>query len=424
MTTATQPGSGLAGFAGASGPGGQFASPIGQDRLVRKEVALGVIREIVPPQQHIGLSIAPFLEVETDDVIFEYAQGLTDGLSPARAEDAESELSQKDDTFLSEGRASLLDWAIKDHYTSSDVNRYREWLTIQQQLRDTHLLPLTAGSATEGWLQKLARDTARRKRKLDNRIEWMIMSALSTGQIAYNDGKIKFTVDYGRPSVTQGATANQAIVPGATLTSADGGSITFAADDWIATNGLGDPIGEILKLQNWAYDTYGVHLTRAIAGRKFLQNLWNSNKFTARTGLITASGSTPVDPKYVIDGWSPSVAQQLIENATGVNFVEYDSVYRTRAVGSNTVTNNRFLPANRIIFLPSEDDIAQFDDTDIGFAKVLTSPHPAGNWTAGFYEWEKEYGVDPWGYDIGSGIKAFPVFLHMDKTFTYDVTLP
>jgi len=27
--------------------------------------------------------------------------------------------------------------------------------------------------------------------------------------------------------------------------------------------------------------------------------------------------------------------------------------------------------------------------------------------------------MDPWGHDFGTGIKAFPVFLHMDKTFVY-----
>lgn len=100
---------------------------ISQDRLVRKEVALGTIREIAPPSQHIGLAqVAPFLNVESDDVIFDYAKGLTDGMAPARAEDAESELAQKDTTFVGIGRASILDWAIKDHYVASDVTRYRE----------------------------------------------------------------------------------------------------------------------------------------------------------------------------------------------------------------------------------------------------------------------------------------------------------
>lgn len=399
------------------GPSHHASGLIPQDRLVRKEVALGVIREIVPPQDHIGLNtIAPLMPVATDDVIFQYAQGITDGLSPARAEDAESETYQRDDTFLSEGRASVIDWAIKDRYTASDVSRYREWLDIQQRMRDTGNMPLLATSATEGWQQRLARDAQRRRRRLDNRLEWLIMTALSTGSIAYNDGKIKFTVDYGRP-------AAQMLTPGSSVTSTDGGTLTMGASGWLKTDGTGDPISDILNLQNWAYDTYGVRLTRAIASRKTLSGLWASSKFIARTGLITQSGSTAVDPKYVIDGWSPQAAQQIIENATMVKFQEYDSVYRTRTIGSSTAVNNRFLPQNRIIFLPDEGDIAQFDDTDIGFAKTLTSPHPAGNWQSGFYEWEKDHGMDPWGYDVGTGIKAFPVFLHMDLTFAYDLDL-
>ena len=81
--------SGLAG-GGAPAPS-HHAGTIPQDRLIRKEVALGVIREIIPPETHIGLAtIAPLLSVPTDDVIFQYAQGITDGLSPARAEDAEA----------------------------------------------------------------------------------------------------------------------------------------------------------------------------------------------------------------------------------------------------------------------------------------------------------------------------------------------
>jgi hypothetical protein len=415
-------GGALAGPASQGGGGpASFASPIGQDRLIRKEVALGVIREIVPPVNHIGLGLAPLMEVPVDDVIFQYAQGLTDGLSPARAEDAESELSQKDDTFLSEGRASVIDWAIKDHYAASDVNRYREWLLIQQTMRDQNVLPLTVTTGVDGWNEKMARDTVRRRRKLDNRMEWLIVNqALSTGQINYNDGKIKFTVDYGRPATQSG------LVAGSTLVDPTGqgvANITLNAADM--TNASGDPIGDLLNIQNWMYDVYGVRLNRAIASRRFLSLLWNSTKFQARTGLVAAGSplSSPIDPKYLIEGWSPMAAQVIIENATGIQFIEYDSVYRTRPVGSNTITNNRFLPQNQVILLPDEGDIAEFDDTQIGFAKTLTSPHPAGNWTAGYYEWEKDYGVDPWGYDIGTGIKAFPVFLHMDKTLTYTSTL-
>lgn len=399
----------------------QFATPIPQDRLVRKEVSLGAIREIIPPTEHIGLKlIAPFMEVATDDVVFQYILGASDGLAPARAQDAESELSQYDDLFGTEGRASVMDWAIKDHYSTSDVSSYREWLMIQQQLRDTQNFPLTVASAIDGFETKLARDAQRRMRKLNNRLETLIVGALQTGAIAYNDGRVKFNVDFGRP-------ATQNVAPGSTLPALNQASaFTLNSSGWLKNDGTGDPINDIVGIQNWFYDAYGVRMGRAIASRKILTGLAKSAKFTTRTGLVVGGSpvSSPIDPNYLIDGWGPNAAQDIIQQATGVQFIEYDSIYRTRTPGSTSTTNVRFLPQNMVIFLPSEEDIAQFDDTGIGFAKTLTSPHPAGGWTSGFYEWERDCGVDPWGYDAGTGIKAFPVFLHMECTasYTLDVT--
>src|SRR6478735_12461024 len=124
-----------------------MAPPLPQDRLVRKEVSLGAIREFQPPQNHIGTELlAPYRDVESDDVIFEYTRGLTAGLAPARAEDAESELAQKDES-VGYGRAAIIDWALKDHWDPSDVSRYREGLTAQGLGAS---LPLTAGRMVEG----------------------------------------------------------------------------------------------------------------------------------------------------------------------------------------------------------------------------------------------------------------------------------
>lgn len=385
--------------------------PLAQDRLVRKEVALGVVREIVPPTQHIGLSLCPWLEVESDDVIFDYAKGLVDGLSPARAEDAESELAQKDDTYVGQGRARIIDWALKDRYSASDVTRYREFLAMAEAVRDSNVFPLTIGNMLEDWAKKLARDLARRRRKLDNRIELMIMSSLNTGGMTYNDGKVKYTVDYSRP-------ANQSTngTDNTNLAAAIGAPA--AAAFW--TNVVADPIKNIQGVQQYMYDTYGVRMTRGVASRRILNSILTSDRFAARTGLVVASGGTTIDPKYLLDGWGPVAAQQVVEQATGLKFIEYDAVYRTRPIGSNTVTNNRFFPDDQICFLPDEADVAEFDDTEIGFGRMLTAPHPEGNWQASFYEWERET-VDPWGYDVGNGIKAFPVFGHMELTVTMKV---
>ena len=96
-----------------------------QNRLVRKEVSLGNIREYEPPQEHIGLQFAPWKEVASDDVVFNYTKGRTADLAPGRAEDAEAELAGKDH-FHGYGRASINDWSLKHHYDASDVTRYRD----------------------------------------------------------------------------------------------------------------------------------------------------------------------------------------------------------------------------------------------------------------------------------------------------------
>lgn len=367
---------------------------VSQDRLVRKEVALGQVREIPPPTSHVGLrEIAPFLGVQSDDVIFSYVVPDTDGLAPARAEDAESEMAQKDDTFGT-GRASLIDWAIKDHYDPSDVSRYREFLRMSQALSGQSF-PLTIGSMTEDFEAKLARDTARRRRKLDNRFEWMIWQALENGTIAYNDGTIVFSVAFGRP----GGQTN-AVPPGGL---------------WSLTTS--DPIADLLTAQQTMMDTYSVRITRGYMSSKVARNIMNSTKFTARSGLAPGTG---IDPRYLIDGWGPAAALAVVERATGITFSIYDAVYRTRALGATTTVNNRFFSDTKVLLLPDPADMGELSDMEIGFGKTLTSPHPEGEWTPGFYEWEKG-DVDPWGIDRGTGCKAFPVFPHLDLSFTYTV---
>lgn len=362
---------------------------LAQDRLVRKEVALGVVREFEQPQDHIGLSLlAPYQDVQSDDVIFDYTRGLTAGLAPARAEDAESEMAGKDES-VGTGRAALIDWALKDHYDPSDVSRFREGLIIGG-LAGAEAFPLTIRAMTEEWQAKVARDTRRRRRMLDNRMEWLITTALQTGGITYNDGKIIFSVDFGRP-------ANQT------------DEAPASSHLWDTTSA--DPIGDLLAVKALMKDTYGVNVDRALVSSRIMRYLRTSDKFT--NSLI---GSNPL---YTVAGWGDAAAAELVQRQADINFIVYDSVYRTRSLGSNTVVNNKFLSDDRVYLLPSQADIDSLDDL-VGFAKTLTSPHPEGDWTPGHYEWERST-VDPWGHDIGTGIKAFPVFPHLDKTYTIKV---
>lgn len=378
------------------------------DRLVRKETSLGAIREKPVPSEHIGLAqVAPFLDVETDDVIFEYIKGgLQEGLAPARAEDAEAELAQKDELLYGQGRAALIDWSLKDRYSASDVTRYREDLFLQQNAQGvlSQLNYNFTGRTVADFQARIARHDTLRRRKLDNRIEWLIMTAMETGTLSYNDGKIKFTVNYGRPA------GQQAQAPA-------GGLWGTAASD---------PIGDVLAMNQVMLDTYGIKLTRGIISTRILNNIWKSDKFLAALGLPVLGGtpSVPLNPNYLgLAGYSPAGALAVMEAATGVTFTVYDSFWRTRPIGGTTFTRNRFTSDYRAIFYPGEGELGEIDDTEIGFAKTLTSPHPEGNWSSGFYEWEDET-RDPWMHVRGSGIKAFPVFPYMEYTYTMNVLAP
>jgi hypothetical protein len=395
--------------ANGGGGSGQFANNWPLDRLVRKEVALGSIREKQPPSDHIGLSIVPFLDVATDDVIFDYIKGgLQEGLAPARAEDAEAELSQKDDLAYGQGRASVIDWSLKDKYTASDVSRYRDALLIAQKMEGvtSDLNQNFVGRTVDDFQKRMARDDVRRRRYLDNRIEWLIWQALGTNQISYNDGKIKFTVTYGRPANQE----RQAPLNG----------------PWdVGTNSDFDPIGDILDLNEKHYDKYGVYLKTAYTSKKILNGMYKSSKF--REAMLFASGanstaSSGFDPNYIGTGLGVDFAVNLVERQTGITFKAYDTVYRTRPIGSSTFTNVRYHADDQILFLPDEADLGEIDDTELGFGKVLTSPHPEGNWSSGYYEWETE-SKDPWLHTRGTGIKAFPVLPYMQYTYTMKVTV-
>lgn len=393
----------------------KHASPIGQDRLIRKEISLGMIREQEPPQNHIGLTLAPFKDVPTDDVIFDYVKGMTSSLAPARAEDAEAELALADEMAHGQGRASVIDWSLKNTYSASDVKNFRDLRDMYLQMQENASLPLTVQSALSDWGTKLARDTARRKVALDNRIELMILSAIHSGGIAYNDGKIKFTVDFGRPNAQKASHADNNLAQYVTAGKIDWSGVTH------------DPIGFFKAVQEWFFEKYGVRLTRVLTSRKVLNAIFNSEKWSQRAGLgfaVTSTGDgVAPDLNYLVNGWGRDAAILAVEQATEIKFIEYDSVYRTRALGSQTVVNNRFMPQDRMVFLPDEADLTDVDDTEIGFGKTLTSPHAEGEWTTGFYEWEKE-NRDPWTHDAGTGIKAFPVFPFMEYTYAVDVVLP
>lgn len=388
----------------AAGEDLTFSGPLSQSRLIRQETALGTIRELVPADELIGIrDFAPYKNINTDDFVLQLANGEGQALmAPARADDAEAELFQTDDFVPGEFRGRTIDWAIKSRYSTSDVNTFRDAVKTAEQVRSGQL-PLFVSNIRDGFDERLRRDTVKRRDMLDRRMNWLIMQSVVEGAVAYNDGKIKFNLNWGRPADQH----RQAPVSGV----------------YNATTH--DVINDIKAVKKFMRTRYGVEISRAYCSQDYLDTFWTSDKFTQ----IAAPGNVNIeqsDMPYLLSGWGPDSAVQIVQQATGVTFIPHDAIYRTRPIGSTEFTAHRWFPRDEVLFMPDQADIRAMDDSElgVGFGATLTSPHPAGNWTSGFYEWEKDYGVDPWGYAVGNGIKALPVFAHMELTYTQKLTLP
>lgn len=351
-------------------------------RLVNKDVMLGLLRELEPPQKHIGNSILPMQNVESDDVIWDAVKGLTVGLAPARAADAESELQQSDEV-VGTGKASIIDWAIKDRWNASDVQRFREITAFA----GADSIPRTVESITADFQAKMARKALKRRRQLDNRIEWLAWQAVQD-LLSYNDNKVKFSVSYGIPS------DQKVVIPAVT---------------WDLTTA--DPIGNTLAWRELVRNRTGVELTRAVTSRKVLFSVMNNTKFAQ-----LFSGQNPF---YMLStDFGIAQATDKLAAATDMSWTVYDASYRTRPFGSTTITNTRFTNDKDVFLFPDPGDLEAYSggDNGLGLGNILSSPHPEGNWQSGFYEWEKER-TDPWGVDQGTGIKAFPVLYAPEVLF-------
>jgi hypothetical protein len=344
-------------------------------RLVQKDVMLGVLREMEPPQEHIGERFLPMQEVANDDVIWDAVKGMTSGLAPARAMDAEAEIAVRDEV-IGTGKASIIDWSVKDRWNASDVARYRE----VTEFAGADALPRSVQAITADWQAKMARATLKRRRQLDNRLEWLRWRAIQDN-LSYNDGKVSFATTYGIPS------DQKAVVP----------SVTWN------NYSTSDPIGNLMAWKELVRNRTGVELREAVVSRKVL--------YAAMLNANFAQLWAGANPFYQLNNsFGLQQATERLQQATDINFTVFDASYRTRAFGSTTITNTRFTDERDIYLFPGSDEITSYSggNNGLGLGNVLTSPHPEGNWASGFYEWEQER-RDPWGLDQGSGIKAFPV---------------
>lgn len=309
--------------------------------------------------QKIGLEFLPFYDSPTEEITWDIITA-KNPLASFRAVDGEAEIVGRQG--FQRAYADVASIARKERFNVSDLRKIRE----------AGMLPIVDGSTSlvaqmgAAAKKKIREALQRCKDAVDNRIEWLQVSAL-LGKIDSPSGsKIKFSVDYG---VTGGQTG---IVP-----------TNLWSDTTNAT-----PLKDIQDWQELVLTNTGILLDTIIMSRKALNYIKDNAK------LQTIFQYT--NPLQSID-----MAKTIVQDNTGLKIRIYDSTYTNEA--GTTVT--RFLAENKIIMLPSTDILPE------GVGKTARVAHPLSGYTQGYYSWTEEK-KDPYGIEGGVGLDCFPMITH------------
>lgn len=162
-----------------------------------------------------------------------------------------------------------------------------------------------------------------------------------------------------------------------------------------------------LDIQTWFADLYWTP-RYAIASRKTINNLSRNAKLLTQA-FVPFTG---VAPTLV----SASQVSDLLRTRWGIELIEYESRYTTRADNGAvaTITTNRILDEDIVIFLPAEE---------IGF--TADAPAAQNGFRTGEFTWVDQSGVtlpnDPWRHEAGIGRYSFPVLEYPERVLVATV---
>lgn len=220
---------------------------------------------------------------------------------------------------------------------------------------------------------KILRHIARLRNAVDARLEWLAIQAM-TGSIAYNDERIKFTVNF--PGVYTG-----------------GGT---AFTKWDQNNA--NPIKDINRwLEEMGLFT-GEDPAVIVAGRKVYRTMAESTELKA---LFTnwANGGQTAE-------MGPALLSRMFNDWFNLERVTYDARITTRsysASGAPQVTRQRMLSEKHILLLPAS-----------ALGSMASSPNPIDFGGTGLYSWTKQ-DQDPWIVETGVGVNAFPQLIWPER---------
>jgi hypothetical protein len=321
----------------------------------------GVVRDLPIPQEYVGFKWLPERNVPADKLQWDMIKA-ENPLAPLVAVDAES--PRMDDEELVTSWADVTYVKFKRTLSAGDVRIIRDFgqapvLTMGANMRDAAMA-------------KITRQAARLSRAIDARMEWMQINAL-LGGFSYSPNSysnLTITINYGVQQVTP---------------------TTLWSDTVNA-----DPLNDMIA---WFQNLTFVPKT-AIMSNVAFNYLARNQKVTRQVGY--AEGVMAGQQATVIP---PGMVQRFFSSFLNMDVALYNARYTTYVDNgtSKTITLNRFLPTNMVIFLP---------DVPVGY--TASAPAEQNNFQSGKFAWTVDPNQpgakkDPWLYELGAGYYGLPI---------------
>lgn len=327
----------------------------------------GIVQDLPIPKNYIGTQFLPFRDIPSDKLQWDIFKN-ENPVAPFVAIDAES--PRMEEEIITSAFAEIAYIRFKRAFYEHDLRIIREF--GQGPNFDANQ-PGAMGLMAKAARDRITRSAVRLSDSVDARIEWMCINSL-----------------LGSLTVTPNAYSNVSI------------NLTYPVQTVTPNYGLwsdtanSDPIRDI---SDWFVDlTYD--LVTMIAGRKVFSYL--ERNANLRRQLFVGAGITAATLPSLITRRS---LETFVEAELGLNSVFYDARYTTRTDTGTGVTlaYNKFLPDNKVIFLPEEK---------VGYTG--TAPAPQNNYQTGKFAWTEDPNApgakkDPWVYELGVGFYGLPV---------------
>lgn len=343
----------------------------------------GIVRDSPPPGDFIGNRFFPLRPVAGDRLEWDYIYSESP-LAPFVAPGAEAPRMDVDQK-LTKGWAQIVYQKFKTDLRETDVRWLRTWGSAPAETPQ--------GAMAAQARQEITRRADMLSNSIDARIEWMQLSSLLGSMVVAptqpeNVGKslISFTLNYPIRTITASPLWSDAVNSDPYLDMRSWFN-TIANSDrpWV-------PKVAIMSTQTF----YTMALSQKISRQMFL------------AARATDAGLPSILTQQQLDVFFGNL---------GLRVILYDARYTTRAyTGAEwAITQNRYLPANKVIFLP---------DGAMGY--TATAPAPQNNWNTGKFAWtvtpQDSGRMDPWVYELGVGFYGMPILERPDRVLVATVT--